>query len=190
MNELILVRHGESKYNAHLTDYLDSELTPKGIEQARKTGQYLREEFPHIQDFVGITSPYIRCLQTSRILKEETGLNFIVHEGPREIMVSYQVAEVKNHRYLFPEFDWSHEHDLTFHNENAIQFVARMKAFHDTLKHERAIIISHGTPINTLYEFSVGLPGGADTTNYVKNCAISYVRKGEGIWFGKTVYET
>lgn len=189
MKELILVRHGESQYNAYLTDHLDSELTPKGIEQARTTGKFLKEQFGHINNFVGITSPYMRCLQTSRIIREETGLEFTVNPGPREIMMKYQAAEVKNHQEKFPEFIWNHSDDLFFTQESDKQFVARMKAFHDSLKHEKLVVISHGTPVNTMYEFAVGLNGGADTINFVKNCSLSYVRNGEGIWFGKVVYE-
>jgi len=189
MKELILIRHGESQYNAYLTDHLDSELTPKGVEQARITGKFLKEQFGHISNFTGITSPYMRCLQTSSIIREETGLDFTVNPGPREIMMKYQSAEVKNRQELFPEFVWNHDNDLFFSQESDMQFIARMKAFHDSLDQERLVIVSHGTPVNTIYEFALGLNAGADTVNFVKNCSLSYVRNGEGIWFGKAVYE-
>jgi broad specificity phosphatase PhoE len=189
MKELILIRHGESQYNACLTDHLDSELTHKGIEQARITGKFLKEQFGHIHNFVGITSPYIRCLQTSRILREETGLEFTVNPGPREIMMKYQAAEVKNRRDKFPEFVWNHDDDLFFSQESDIQFINRIKDFHDSLNHEKLVVVSHGTPVNTIYEFALGLKANADTVNFVKNCSVSYVRNGEGIWFGKVVYD-
>ena len=190
MNELILIRHGESQYNAYLTDNLDSELTQKGIEQAKITGKFLKEQFEHIKNFIAITSPYCRCLMTARIIKEETGLEFLVDTGPREVMTSYESVIVKNRKEEFPEFIWNHENDLSFDKETATHFVARMKAFHDSVnkKHERLLVISHGTPVNTIYEFALGLKGGVDTNNFVKNCAVSYVRNGEGIWFGKTAY--
>jgi len=189
MKELILIRHGESQYNAYLTDHLDSELTPKGIEQARITGKFLKEQFGDIHNFVGITSPYLRCLQTSRIIREETGLEFTVNPGPREIMMKYQAAEVKNQQEKFPEFIWNHNNDLFFSQESDTQFIARIKAFHDSLNHEKLVVISHGTPVNTIYEFALGLKANADTVNFVKNCSVSYVRNGEGIWFGKVVYD-
>lgn len=189
MSELILLRHGESQYNAYLTDYLDSELTPKGIEQARKTGKFLKEQFGHINDFVGMTSPYMRCLQTSRIIREETGLEFIVNSGPREVMVKYKSVFVRNHQEKFPEFVWQNTYDLLVKQETDLQYIARMGKFHSSLEHEKLLIVSHGTPVNTIYEFAVGTQPSADTVNYVKNCAIGYVRNGEGVWFGKVVYE-
>jgi broad specificity phosphatase PhoE len=188
MKEMILVRHGESQYNVKLTKELDSELTPNGINQAKVTGQYLKDNFDHISTFVGITSPYFRCLQTSRIIKDITGISFIVHPGPREIMTTYSSALVKNHREQFPEFTWEHEHDLIFDNETEEEFISRIKTFHEGLEHQKMLIVSHGTSVNTLYEFSVGLRGTADTVNFVKNCSISYVRDRLGIYFGKIVY--
>jgi broad specificity phosphatase PhoE len=188
MNELILIRHGESQYNALLTDHLDSELTPKGVSQAKATAKFLKEQFGHIHNFVGITSPYRRCLQTSRIIKEETGLEFKVSPGPREIMLKYDIAEVKNHREHFPEFIWGHEHDLIFKMETVDQYIRRMIEFHSTLNHDKHLIVSHGTPVNTIFQLTVGTDPDADTVNFVKNCAISYARNNESVWFGKFVY--
>lgn len=188
MNELILVRHGESQYNAFLTDHLDSDLTPEGIEQARKTAKFLKEHFGHLQSFVGITSPYRRCLHTSKIIREETGLEFRVHTGPREIMLKYVEAEVKNHQEHFPDFLWNHNHDLVFKMETVQEYINRMIAFHKDIREDKVFIVSHGTPVNTIFELTTGQEAKADTVNYVKNCAISYARNGEGIWFGKVVY--
>ena len=103
-------------------------------------------------------------------------------------MLKYPTAEVKNHRERFPEFIWEHEHDLVFKMETVEEYVARMEAFHKSWKHERLIVVSHGSPINTMYECALGLQPNADTVNFVKNCAISYARNGQGIWFGKLAY--
>jgi broad specificity phosphatase PhoE len=104
-------------------------------------------------------------------------------------MLKYLTAEVKNHREQFPEFIWEHEHDLVFKMETVGEYLARMEDFHKSLRHEKLVIVSHGTPVNTIYEFSIGLPPGADTVNFVRNCAISYSRNGQGVWFGKVVYD-
>lgn len=189
MKELLLIRHGQSQYNAKLTLCLDSELTTNGIEQARITGKFLKDKFGNINEFIGITSPYMRCLQTARIIREETGLNFAVNPGPREIMLNYPEAEVKNKKEHFPEFTWNHVDDLFFIQESEQEFIDRMKVFHDSLEHEKVIVVSHGTPCNTIYEFAIGITATADTTNFVKNCSISYARDGKGVWFGKTAYE-
>lgn len=189
MKELLLVRHGESQYNAYLTDHLDSELTQKGIDQAHATGKFLKDHFGHIQHFVGLTSPYHRCLQTSRILNEYLNIEFTVTPGPREIMTKYDICTVNHRKHLFPDFVWQHDDHLVFERENDEEFINRMRAFHGTISHEKVLIVTHGTPVNTLYECELGLIPSADTVNFVKNCALSYARNGEGVWFGKTVYE-
>ena len=63
---LIIVRHGETRENALKIVYghLPGELTDKGIEQAKKTGQLLSNE--HI-DAV-LSSDLKRCVDTSRII--------------------------------------------------------------------------------------------------------------------------
>lgn len=195
MNELILIRHGESKSNALLTDNLDSELTPRGEAQVRATGKFLREHFGHIQDFAGVTSPYHRCLQTARILAEETGIEFTVGVGPREIMVKYDECVVPYRSMQFKEFRWL-EHlgwqaGHTFHKETADYFVARMEAFVERLKddYQKVLVVSHGTPIGAMYEMALGLKHRPNITEYVTNASISYIRNTEGIWFGKVVYE-
>lgn len=188
MNELILIRHGESKYNAMLTDNLDSELTEKGIAQARATGKFLKDHFGHIQNFIGITSPYLRCLQTSRIIKEETGLDFFVDQRPREIMIHYDEVfiPVSLRQEHFPEFVWSNIPGA-FYKETGEQFLARMKQYVSDFTHEKALVVSHGTPVGSLFELTLGRDHKPDTEFYVDNATVSYIRNGEGIWFGKTI---
>lgn len=187
MKELILIRHGESKYNAMLTDNLDSELTAKGIAQAKATGKFLKDHFGHIQNFIGITSPYLRCLQTSRIIKEETGLDFFVDQRPREIMVHYDEVLIPDRQEHFPEFVWSNFTTIGFYKETADQFLARMKQYVSDFSHEKALVVSHGTPVGSLFELTLGRDHKPDTEFYVDNASVSYIRNGEGIWFGKTI---
>lgn len=193
MNELILIRHGESKYNAMLTDNLDSELTEKGIEQAKATGRFLKEHFGHINDFVALTSPYLRCLQTSRLIREETGLEFIVTPGPREIMVHYEETKIPARQSEFSDFIWMlpcvsrHWTEAGWHflKEDGHGFVARMKEFMGTINHEKTLVVSHGTPVGSMFEIKIGKEHTPDTDDYVSNASISYVRNNNPVWFGK-----
>lgn len=187
MNELLLIRHGESLYNVKLTDYLDSKLTKFGEQQAKEAGLFLKENFPDISSFSGITSPYRRCLQTSAIIQNETGISFTVHTGPREVMMKYEVVYVKNYKNMFPNFIWNHDHNLSFRKETEQEFIERMELFHKEITTDKSIIISHGTPINTMYELALGKPSRANIDNYVRNCSISYVKDGQGIYLGKSI---
>ena len=65
--ELIIVRHGESEYNTDISESLDSSLTTEGILQVKKTAEYLKKI--DLSEFEGITSPYLRTLQTAKIIQ-------------------------------------------------------------------------------------------------------------------------
>lgn len=188
MIKRLIVRHAQSGYNAGFTANLDSEITEEGIKQGNATSGFLYDQFPDIKEFYGITSPYHRCLQTSNIIHQKTGIKFLVSPGPREIMTEYEECEVENRAHLFPHFEWSFEGNLKFKRETAEEFVERITKFVDTLDHKKLLIVTHGSPVTTLYERFLNMPGTADTMNFVRNCAISYICGNESIWFGKIVY--
>jgi 2,3-bisphosphoglycerate-dependent phosphoglycerate mutase len=75
---LILVRHGESQWNLEnrFTGWVDVDLSPKGIEEARKAGELLKSyRFDH-----GFTSALKRAQETLRIILEVTGQTDLVIE--------------------------------------------------------------------------------------------------------------
>ena len=192
MRELILVRHGQSLYNVRLTDHLDSGLTEEGVRQVRETGQFLRTHLGHLHEFVGRCSPYLRCLQTARILSEETGIEFWVDDGPREVMIRHDWCQVPSRRAEYPEFDWNRFQNMReYVQEDEDTFNNRMKHYLQRLQEEdKVLVVSHGTPVTALFLMSVGEyqgPGLFDG-QYVDNSSLSYLRNGERIWFNKVVY--
>ena len=83
---MILLRHGQSAFNAHFTatridpGIPDPELTQLGHEQARAAADALRHE--GLRRIV--VSPYTRALQTAAPIAERLGLPVAVHLGVRE----------------------------------------------------------------------------------------------------------
>lgn len=193
MRELVVIRHGQSQYNVHLTTNLDSELTEEGVRQVRAAGKFLCEQFPHIQHFVGKTSPYLRCLMTARIIKEETGLDFWVDSGAREVMMTYESCHVPSRRDEFPEFIWSKYPSvgITFENETEEEFTDRIMVYENILRNdEKVLVVSHGTPSTALAEISVGQYERAPISNgtYVDNASVTYVRDGKLALFNHIAY--
>lgn len=191
MNELIVVRHGESRYNVQLTMDLDSTLTEEGERQVRMAGKYLRETFPHIEHFVGRTSPYIRCLMTSRIIREETGMEFWVESGPREVMTPYVECSVPSRREMFPEFIWTSypSTGITFKNETEEDFTERMKTYMHFLQiHNKVLVVSHGTPSTAIVQMAVGQYDRIPLHDFVDNASISYVREGKLAIYNHVAY--
>lgn len=86
----LVVRHGETDFNAagRIQGTLDSELTPRGREQASALGKFLARTEPHSIDCV-LVSPKVRAMQTlDTIVTEHPALKGVptqVRPGLREI---------------------------------------------------------------------------------------------------------
>jgi broad specificity phosphatase PhoE len=195
MRELILVRHGQSLYNVGLSKDLDSDLTPEGRRQVRETGRFLAQHLGHIRGFIGRASPYLRCLQTARILAEETGVEFWIEDGPREIMTCYGECYIPRRHVEFPEFVWDkyrRNAESAYKQETVEEFNRRTKDYHDHLQSfEKVLVVSHGTTTTTLHKMSLNLYDGVPGVikgSYVDNSSLSYTRGGSPVWFNKVVY--
>jgi 2,3-bisphosphoglycerate-dependent phosphoglycerate mutase len=70
---LVLVRHGQSEWNAKnlFTGWKNPDLTPLGVEEARRAGQELRKL--DLLFSVGFTSALLRAQHTLQLIFEELG---------------------------------------------------------------------------------------------------------------------
>jgi broad specificity phosphatase PhoE len=89
MDDLVIIRHGESERNvqkaaaliAGLHEYggnirdMDVPLTKQGVTQATETGKYLASKFHFDRAF---TSPYLRAVETTRIMLQQFKRTFEV----------------------------------------------------------------------------------------------------------------
>jgi 2,3-bisphosphoglycerate-dependent phosphoglycerate mutase len=77
MSTLVLLRHGESTWNAEnlFTGWWDVDLTAKGEEQARQAGQHLTEA--GIAPDVVHTSLQARAIRTANLALEVMGLSWL-----------------------------------------------------------------------------------------------------------------
>lgn len=77
MYRLVLVRHGESQWNKEnrFTGWTDVDLSEKGIEEARKAGQTLKEHGFNFR--VAYTSYLRRAIKTLWLILEEMDLMWI-----------------------------------------------------------------------------------------------------------------
>jgi 2,3-bisphosphoglycerate-dependent phosphoglycerate mutase len=84
MYKLVLVRHGESQWNKdnRFTGWIDVDLSEKGLEEARKAGQVLKQQ-GYIFD-VAFTSVLKRAIRTLWLILDEMDLMWIpVHRSWR-----------------------------------------------------------------------------------------------------------
>ncbi len=86
MLDLILVRHGQSQYNADQTGGEDAPLTDLGRRQAARVGAYLGS---HLKINALYASTYIRARETAEIINAGLGLELQLDPDLREAAYEY-----------------------------------------------------------------------------------------------------
>jgi probable phosphoglycerate mutase len=166
---IYLVRHGETRWNVEgrIQGQLDSELTERGVEQARALGRLLRRHVDPDDGFVIESSPTGRALATARIVAEALAV------GPAAIRLTPLLAERDMGRWAgltldevdraFPSADVRHTIDDPAHvpleGESFEALLRRATAWLDT---ERAapvtIAVTHGLIGRTIRGVYAGDP--------------------------------
>src|SRR5947207_11687173 len=134
--ELLLVRHGESEYNAGRSKELNSELSDVGREQSSKVAAEIARL--DLRGFVGVVSPYRRARQTAAAITAAAGVHFDIDEAVRE-WGERVVIDGKEYRL-----------------EPIDEVVRRLRAFLAVREGERLLIVSHATPIAILTQLARG----------------------------------
>jgi len=192
MRELILIRHAESEYNARKSENLDSGLTPVGIKQATAMAEYLIDAIPpdKLATFQCRVSPYLRCLQTARVIRKamKKKINFSVDPGPREVMIFYDEFSMGTHRPRFSEMLWPDVPSWKFPKETELDFKARMRAYLMGLGAGNYLIVSHGSPVGTLADMEMGFFDKPFSHKVIKNASLTWLIDGKPILFNHIAY--
>ena len=185
MNTLYLIRHGENpanitkEFSHRLVDY---PLTPKGVLQARQTGEYFKNK----QIDAIYCSPLKRAIETAEIIGRAIGLQPIVMEQFREVNVGVLEALGGS-----PENWAAHDAivrawfegqpDLTFpEGENYHMLRERMRAGVEQILRgqddKRSIIVGHGGIFTfTLKDICREVDLAALIKSYGHNCSITEI---------------
>ena len=187
--ELIIVRHGESEYNTDVSESLDSSLTTKGILQVKKTAEYLKNF--DLSEFEGITSPYLRTLQTAKIIQGETDIPFRVDNGPTELTIYYYDIDFLDVPKRDFEFDWPSDWDGRFAaKENLEDFLCRVESFLSSLDNDKKyLIVSHGSPVHTMSNLMQGIKDVPEWSDSIANSSITWLENNNLKFFSKVVYD-
>jgi len=193
MRESILIRHAESLYNKELTENLDSELTELGSKQAVGVANYLQES-GDAEGFVGLVSPYRRCLQTALPIHKATGINFKVmpelcEYGATWSKVQYHIF-VPERRNEYPMFDWSlYRHGQLFTAETYSQFLDRVRKVLKSDLPEKMLVVSHGAVVYTLVDLLCGGNVIEEGYRQVTNASVSKIVGGKPIYTFKNEWK-
>lgn len=133
--KIILIRHGHVEKNG-----LDPSLSEKGLKDVSRLSEYLNQF--DLSKFIGLTSPFLRCLQTAEIISKLTQIDFEVKNELLEPPPELPNFDLKNRYLEFNNFEWSNHTDIHINDESNVDFKNRVHQVLQKLP-RRCIIISH-----------------------------------------------
>ena len=196
--ELILVRHGETVWNAtgRIQGQGDSPLTERGIAQAQAVARRLQHE-----SFTTLYASHLnRVIETARYIAAITGHAITIDERLQERAygifegLTYEEAQ-SQHGEIFATYQiHRYAADYTLPGAESLRgLAARGQAVLQELvqKHpgERLVIVSHGAFLGALLRDFLGVPIGGKHGFRLANGSISEVVFADGDWRVTTLGE-
>jgi broad specificity phosphatase PhoE len=145
--ECVLIRHG------HVTDSNepDAPLSPVGIQKVNELCKTLKNF--DFKDFTGITSPLLRCLQTSLIIYEKLHIDFKTQASLMELpwfLNQKKQYRLQNHKLKFPQFSWESNDDFIINYESNEDFLERTKLALQNFQSKVIVITHYGFIVNAI----------------------------------------
>lgn len=190
MGKIFLARHAQSLFNAGETEEFNSQLSKKGHEQAHRLAMSVKELVKPPEDYIGIVSPYNRCLQTAHKVWNLTGIKFRVRravgESPEEVHRGRSTSILKKEEE-FSCFDWSgfNGPSLNYDLESEEEYMARVQMFCESLAdNKNYIIVSHMRPITHMTRILAF--GGRKEPMTITNASLTLIEDGKPVYIGMT----
>jgi probable phosphoglycerate mutase len=191
--QVIIVRHGQTQWNIRKIrqGHLDSELTERGVAQARALGQRLARE-----NFTAIYSSDLgRAIQTARMITVITGHPIVTDSRLRERNLGIfqglsgdeiqrnHPEEYRLHHTLGPDY-------VIPGGESVRQQVARNVSCIDeiALKHpgEKVVVVTHGGVVSGVFRHVLNIPLEAPRRFEFVNAGLNVFAYEEGNWILRT----
>lgn len=192
-NEIYLLRHAQSDNNAGNTKHYDSDVTAKGKRQAHEVALYLQGR---IDGFVGIVSPFLRCLQTMLPVYRMSNIKVKVNRTAGESPAKGAIRIYSRNRSgdFAKEYEWGLEHKTidNNHGQSYFDFTGETEAqYQDRLDRlisylpKKVVIVTHRTPIHTIVKKICGV----DLPDDAANASLTYIRGNELVEYNKVVWK-
>jgi 2,3-bisphosphoglycerate-dependent phosphoglycerate mutase len=195
--QFIIVRHGQTQWNHRgiRQGHLDSDLTARGIAQAKALGIRLaREHFTTLY-----SSDLGRAVHTARIIAASTGHEIVTDARLRERHLGvFQGLDGDQIRAKYPEQYRLHRTvgpDYVIpEGESVRQQVARNVAYLTQIapKHlgETIVVVTHGGVLSGLFRHTFSIPFDAPRRFEFTNAGLNMFNYEEGNWFLQTWGDT
>lgn len=187
MRQLVLVRHGESRWNVErrIQGQAGAGLSDLGTAQARHTARWLADAWPGA---TVVSSDLQRCRETVAPLEEALGLDAVLDEGLRERdfggwsgRLLDEVEQDDRERWL----RWSAGEDVIAEvggessEDLAIRVTGVLTRLLDGLGDDDVVIaVTHGGPVWHGTHALLGLPAGS--LGGVANASVTTIGAGDG----------
>ncbi|MEZ4734227.1 MAG: histidine phosphatase family protein [Caldilineaceae bacterium] len=195
--EIVLVRHGETIWNAEgrVQGQGDSPLTERGIAQAKAVGQRLQHE-----SFTALYASHLgRVIDTARYIAAVTGHAITIDERLQERAygifegLTHAEAMVK-HAAVYQEYKTNFSPDFAIPQaESTRQMLTRGQTVFRELaeRHpgERIVVVSHGSFLRFVLSDILGVPLGAKQGFRLANGSLSEIAYEDGEWSVTTLGE-
>jgi 2,3-bisphosphoglycerate-dependent phosphoglycerate mutase len=195
--QFIIVRHGQTQWNHRgiRQGHLDSDLTARGIAQAKALGIRLaREHFTTLY-----SSDLGRAVHTARIIAASTGHEIVPDARLRERHLGiFQGLDGDQIRAKYPEEHRLHRTvgpDYVIpEGESVRQQVARNVAYLTQIapKHlgETIVVVTHGGVLSGLFRHTFSIPFDAPRRFEFTNAGLNVFNYQQGNWFLQTWGDT
>lgn len=195
--QFIIVRHGQTQWNHRgiRQGHLDSDLTARGIAQAKALGIRLaREHFTTLY-----SSDLGRAVHTARIIAASTGHEIVTDARLRERHLGiFQGLDGDQIRAKYPEEHRLHRTvgpDYVIpQGESVRQQVARNVAYLTQIapKHlgETIVVVTHGGVLSGLFRHTFSIPFDAPRRFEFTNAGLNVFNYEKGNWFLQTWGDT
>jgi len=194
MSRVILLRHGQSLFNAGYSSEFDSDLSERGYYQIQDGALHVKELMN--LDWIGeidqiytmFVSPFLRTLKTAlpihRLFNVKTFVDTRIGETPED--VNFFKGKVLPSRYIdFPTYNWKlSDFPIEMDKITMEQYHANLEDFAKRLP-DYSIVVSHMTTIKDLTALLVGAKKTDFATKEVGNCSVTMVEDGELVFMGK-----
>ena len=171
--KLYVVRHGETIENANncLVGRINSSLTEKGIEQAKKVKEYFKDK---TIDLI-VSSPLDRCRQTAKIISDD-----IIPIYYSDSLLGRNHGEFTGKPRDSINFDeyWNYNKNIQYKKAESVKdLYDRIAKLMDDLKGEfkdkSIIIVTHSGVMRVLYYYFNGIPeNGILSEITIRNCEV------------------
>ncbi|MEO5666669.1 MAG: 2,3-bisphosphoglycerate-dependent phosphoglycerate mutase [Bdellovibrionota bacterium] len=163
MSRLILIRHGQSKYNLEniFTGWLDVELTEKGMEEARNAGRQLKQL--GIKPVLAYTSALQRAQKTLELVLEQLELNIPITKDAALNERHYGELQGKNKAQTAAEFGeeqvhiWRRSFDVPPPGGESLKDTAartlpyfRAHILPDLMAGKDVLVVAHGNSLRSI----------------------------------------